>query len=338
MSAIIGPLLSRQLADVADNVNRHRVPLLAPAASRDLPKSWKYVRQNSMTLRQQARRLASLAVDSLDLNRFCILYSDDAYGNEMKQVFTEEVIERGGEIIASASYDLGATDFGPQIRHLKKVDLSKYGTLSPPPEDGKQIREYRPGFDAVFLPGDYDQVGLIAAQLAFYDIWQLPLMGTNGWNSPELVRIGGEHIEGGLFVDGFFPGSEDPAVRGFVGRYRNRYHEEASLLAAQAYDSASIILAALLEKDSSGKAVLEFMDGLESFPGATGRITYGSLGTLERPLYVLQIKDRRFVEVKEDEMDLLKEEIFNRRMEDPFGDAVIEPITRFNEKGSGALP
>jgi ABC-type branched-subunit amino acid transport system substrate-binding protein len=297
VSAIIGPMLSRQVAAAAPRADSYRIPLLTPTASEEWAKPWRYVLRNSITNRQQAREIAAYAVNVLNLKRFCILYSDDGYGMEMMRVFSEEVVKLGGEIIARASYDPSATDFGPQIKYLKEADLSKYGLLGPPPQQKGEVREYTPGFDGVFLPSDYDQAGLIAAQLAFYAIEGVTLLGTNGWNSQDLFRIGGKYIDGGIFVDGFFPGSTDPSVRSFVERYRNRYDQEPTLLAAQAYDTANLILKALQQGAVTGEAVRDFVGRIQNFSGVTGPISSTPEGELSKRLYVIQVKDGKFVQI-----------------------------------------
>lgn len=297
VSAIIGPMLSRQVAAAAPKADAYRIPLLTPTASEEWSRPWKYVLRNSITNRQQAREVAAYAVNVLNLKRFCILYSDDGYGLEMMRVFSEEAVRLGGEIIARSSYDPNATDFGPQIKYLKEVDLSKYGFLGPPIQQKGDIREYKPGFDAVFLPSDYDQAGLIAAQLAFYSIEGVTLLGTNGWNSQDLFRIGGKYIDGGIFVDGFFPGSTDPSVRSFVERYRSRYDEDPTLLAAQAYDTAGMILKAMQQGAVTGEAVRDFVGRIQNFSGVTGPISSTPEGELSKRLYVIQVKDGKFVQI-----------------------------------------
>jgi ABC-type branched-subunit amino acid transport system substrate-binding protein/predicted negative regulator of RcsB-dependent stress response len=296
--AIIGPLLSRQVVAAAPRSESYRVPLLTPSASEPWSKSWKFVLRNSITSRQQAREIADYAVNTLNEKRFCILFSNDAYGGEMMRAFTEEVGKFGGEIIARASYDPDATDFGPQIKYLKDADLAKYGVLGPPPEQKGELREYKPGFDGIFIPGDYNEVGLIAPQLAFYNIQGVTMLGTNGWDSPDLFRIGGKYVDGGIFVDGFYPASSDPAVRSFVDRYRNRFNEEPSLLAAQAYDTASLILKSIQQGASSGETIRDFVSRVQNFPGATGPINFTPEGDLAKRLYVIQAKDGKFIQIK----------------------------------------
>ncbi|HEY5649529.1 MAG TPA: ABC transporter substrate-binding protein, partial [Nitrospiria bacterium] len=323
VKAIIGPLLSRQVRSMGPRAERYKIPLVAPAAAADQPFTSEYLIRSSVTLRQQVRRIAAYAVNELDLPRFSVLFPDDRYGKEMNRLFTEEVARAGGMVMVSVSYPPDAHDFNAALRKLKKIDLSKEGTFEIPEEEEETGAEtgvsipvveepaaegdpvpppeekpvYIPGFDAVFMPGDFDKVGLIAPHLEFHDIKGLPLLGTNGWNSPDLIRLGGRYIEGGIFVDGFFSASPEPEVKAFVEAYRERYREEPTILAAQAYDSARILFQAIEGGAEQGKDILQAIRETREFPGATGRIYYSSEGELARDLYIIQIRNGRFIRI-----------------------------------------
>jgi branched-chain amino acid transport system substrate-binding protein len=295
--AMIGPLLSSELEPVAIETRKIHIPVISPSATSSLRRDGGgYLFLNGMTLDAQGRFMAEHAMTKLGLTRFCILYPDDVYGRKLMRTFSETVIAQGGEIIGVEAYPPGANDFGPQIKRLKTVDLSHYGVLEPVEDNELRSEEYIPGFDAIYLPGDYDRVGLLAAELAFYDIKNVVLLGSNGWHSEDLLRIGGRYVEGGLFVDGFFPGSHQPAVQEFVSAYRSRYGEEPTLLVAQAYDSTMMVLRALEQSADTGNKVREYLGGLKDFPGVTGSITTKPDGKMERPLFVIQILKGQFVQ------------------------------------------
>lgn len=305
VKAIIGPLLSRQVRSMAPRAERYKIPLVAPAAGVGQPFSSEYLIRSSVTLRQQVRRIVTYAVDELEVLRFAVLFPDDHYGKEMERLLREEAARAGGIVMASAAYPPDANDFNAPLRKLKKMDLLKEGTFKIPEEKMSKKKSpadeekpvYQPGFDAIFLPGDFDKVGLIASHLEFHDIKGVALLGTNGWNSPDLVRLGGRYIEGGIFVDGFFSASPEPEVKAFVEAYRNRYQEEPTILSAQAYDSARIIFKALEGGAERGSEILEAIKGVREFPGATGRIYYSEKGELVRELYVIQIKNGQFIQI-----------------------------------------
>ena len=296
--AIIGPLLSSELGSVVKYARRFFMPVVTPSATTAVfPKGEGYLFRNAMTLQAQGYLMADYAVEELGLKRFCILYPEDVYGNTLMRLFSERITKLGGEIIDVEWYAPQTTDFSPQIKRLKTTDLSRYGILEPVNEDELGDAKYIPGFDAVYIPGDYDQVGLIAAGLAFYDIHNVILLGSNGWHSVDLLRIGGRNIEGGIFVDGFFPDSTEPAIREFVSGYRLKYREDPTLLAAQAYDSTMMILTALNQGARTKEQIRQYLQGVNGFQGVTGKITTKAGGEMERELYVIQVRGGKFVQV-----------------------------------------
>ena len=181
-----------------------------------------YLFNTGVNNRALVRDLAAYAIDALGCKRVTILAPQDAYGAEMAQTFTEEMRRLGAEIIVSETYALDVTDFGQPIKRIKDVDLKRYGKLETSPtvmKKGKPVKMYVPGFDAIFLPGDAAKVGLIAGQLQFHGM-KVVLLGTNGMNSPDLIRIGSRAVEGAVFADSFFVDSPEPAVRNGIDRDR----------------------------------------------------------------------------------------------------------------------
>ncbi|MDQ6732766.1 MAG: penicillin-binding protein activator, partial [Nitrospirota bacterium] len=237
--AVIGPLHSRDLPLVAGLADQTMTPFVTPSANMsDVRHLGGYLFSTAMTQPLQARRLADYAIGQAGYRRFCILYPDTPYGHELAALFSNEVKQRGGELIAMESYKETDADFSQPIRRLKEADLKKYGQTETvkTTKNGKNIVRilYTPGFDAVFLPGDFNQVAMIAPQLAFYDV-KTPLLGTNTWNAPNLTKLADRSIDGGTFVDTFFLDSPDQNIREFVDRYRRKYQTDPSPFAAQAY-------------------------------------------------------------------------------------------------------
>ncbi len=294
--AVIGPLLSRELAAVAGLAEQAEVPFITPGATlSDVRRYGTYLFSTAVTFSLQADRMAAYAMTALGYRRFCVLYPESAYGQELARLFSQEVRQRGGEIIAMESYKETDTDFGPQIRRIKEADLRKYGTAeTTTTSKGLPRVLYQPGFDAVFAPGDARQIALIAPQLQFYDI-KVPLLGSVGWNTPDFLRIADRSVEGSLFVDGFFLDSPSPPIREFVDRYRQRYRANPTLFSAQAYDAARLVLEAIQRGATSGRAIRDsFMR--DELPTLTGPARFGPDGALHRRLFVIQVRQGRFVQ------------------------------------------
>jgi branched-chain amino acid transport system substrate-binding protein len=299
--AVIGPLLSRDLPLVAGLADQTMTPFVTPSANMsDVRHLGGYLFSTAMTQPLQARRLADYAIGQAGYRRFCILYPDTPYGHELAALFSNEVKQRGGELIAMESYKETDADFSQPIRRLKEADLKKYGQTETVKtmKNGKNIVRilYTPGFDAVFLPGDFNQVAMIAPQLTFYDV-KVPLLGTNTWNAPNLTKLADRSIDGGTFVDAFFLDSPDQNIREFVDRYRRKYQTDPSPFAAQAYDATRIIIETIRRGATTGRAVRDQLMEMQEFPTLTGPASFGASGALNRRLYVIHVKNGRLVQL-----------------------------------------
>ncbi len=299
--AVIGPLLSRDLPLVAGLADQTATPFVTPSANTsNVRHLGAYLFITAMTQPLQAQRLADYAIGQAGHRRFCILYPDTPYGHELATLFGNEVKRRGGELIALESYKEADTDFSQAIRRIKEADLKKYGQAGTvkTTKNGKNIVRilYTPGFDAVFLPGDFNQVAMIAPQLAFYDV-KVPLLGTNTWNSPNLTKFADRSIDGSTFVDAFFLDSPDQNIREFVDRYRRKYQSDPSPFAAQAYDAARVVIEAIRKGATSGKAVHDQLIEMQDAPTLTGPASFAASGALNRRLYVIHVKNGRLVQL-----------------------------------------
>lgn len=295
--AIIGPMRSQELRKMAELAERTETTFVTPSATiPDVQQLGRYVFSTAMTYPLQTRRLVEHAMTRLSYYRFAVLYPDTTYGRALARLFGREVMRRGGEIIAIESYQEGDTDFRQPIRRLKEADLKRDGSIAETTTETGQTRlTYTPGFDAVFIPGTAMEVSLILPQLLFYDL-SVPLLGTNGWNSPDLLRWGDPSLQGSVFVDGLYLDSSDTNVQDFVARYQRHYRADPSLLAAQAYDATQLVLEAIRRGAGNSRAIRELFMAGHDFPALGGPAAFNAQGVLDRHLFVLEVKDGRIVQ------------------------------------------
>jgi branched-chain amino acid transport system substrate-binding protein len=303
--AVIGPLLSKNLPVMAELAERAHTPLITPAATLpNVRRLGNYVFSTALTYQLQAKRIAAYAIKEQGFRRFCILHPDTIYGRELARLFAQEVRQQEGEVIDIESYKEGEADVSAQLKRMKAQDLKRYG-LSVPVDQTKLTGKltkldkkilYTPGFDAIFIPGRAADAGLITAQLNFHDM-KVPFLGTNGWNSPDFARTADSSIDGAVFVDGFFIDSPNPAMQDFVERYKKRFQTNPTIFAMQGYDAAKLVIDAVRKGASSGEAVHEQLLTQPDLSSLAGPAAFGPDGTLNRPLFLLQIKRGRFLQV-----------------------------------------
>ena len=312
--ALIGPLLAREVQLLADIPDLASVPFLTPTATLPNVKQFgRYWFSSAMTPSLQINRLVGYVMQHFGYTRFCILAPQTPHGKQLLHMFQRAVVQNGGEVIAAEWYQPGTTDASRQIIRMKETDLSLYGEMlpmAPDPENGVVTQDtipgdgneedvplvYTPGFDALFLPGHQTDVAFLAAQLAFFDV-NVPLLGTNTWNHPNLLTWGRSSIDGGLFGDALFLETADPKTRRFIAAYRERFRSDPSIFAVQGYDAMHVILDAIHRGATTGPDVRIQLFVRHDLPTLSGLEKFDEGGILSRKVYMIQIQNGRFVQL-----------------------------------------
>lgn len=327
VSAIVGPLLASEAEAAAAAAEARRIPLLTLTGRDDVARSRPYVFRAGREQRGEIQVLVDHAVREARLGRFAILYPDDAYGRGARDLFWDQVEARGGRLVGVQAYEPGVTDFAEPIRdlvgflHLSEAVKEALETREEmldqakrlPPAEALALREEARAllgpdgellppvvdFDALFIPDSYEQVTLIAPQLAFHEVGGVRLLGSSGWNHPDLVRIGGHHVDDAIFTETFHPASTVPYVAAFAQGFEATYGAAPGSLAALSYDAANLVLMQLArglrDRDRLRQALLD----VRAYPGVSGVTTIRSDGTAQKRPYLLGVKGRRIVALDE---------------------------------------
>jgi ABC-type branched-subunit amino acid transport system substrate-binding protein len=102
-----------------------------------------------------------------------------------------------------------------------------------------------------------------------------------------------------ILADGFFAESKSPRVRNFVEKYEAAYQKPPGFIEAIAYDSAMIVMEALAFSDATDRGDLkDILLNMRDFPGVTGNTSFDATGDAVKDVYILRIKNDRFVELK----------------------------------------
>lgn len=292
---IIGPLLSADALDAAREAQRQMVPLLALAQTEGLPQVGNFIFRDTVTAEQQVRTLVDYAKADQRIS-FSVLHPQTRSGQQMTQLFETMVRRSGGELVDVISYPEGTTDFRGQIEQLlwsnrsRPISEEKSGGLEPP--------EYPlPPFHALFIPDFAENISLIAPQLMFYGIKDVLLLGINGWYSPELINRAGRFLDNAVFVEAFYADSRAPEVRRFVELYRSTYGEEPSVLEAQAFDAASLLLATVDRPEIANRDDLRIaLRHQDDIRGITGTKGFDLEGEAIKELNLLGVNRGRLVQ------------------------------------------
>jgi branched-chain amino acid transport system substrate-binding protein len=329
VAAIIGPVFMAEPA--ALEAQGKGIPIITLTQKDNITSIGDWVFRNFFTPITQVKTLVSYAVEELKLNRFAILYPDENYGQTFMNLFWDEVIACGGKVVGVESFNSTHTDFSDSIKKLAglyynvpedlKITDNDIGdennddaatgndedtSLAYAYEYDKNIaeeKEEKPeaivDFDAVFIPDAPKKAGLIIPQLAFYDITDTYLLGTNLWHSERLIEMARQYVQGAIMPDGFFAESDSEVILDFISAFYRTYDRKPEFIEAVAYDTAMILFQMVSRPDIRFRSALKNnLKKLIDFQGVTGLTSFDENGEVRRKLYLLQIKGDRFMELK----------------------------------------
>ena len=324
VAAIIGPIVTAEVA--AAEAQANGIPIITLTQKDNIASIGDYVFRNFITPEMQVKALTDFTTSTLGLNRFAILYPDETYGITFMNLFWDRLLENGGKIVGVEAYNPQHTDFADPIKKL-------VGLYYDIPEDLKEVDQYEDvnqretdslfdqdisnenqeqkaedeepeaivDFDAIFIPDSPRAAGLIIPQLAFYDVKDIYLLGTNLWHSDLLVEMAAKYVQGAIMPDGFFAGSSAPGVQDFVQIFEETYQDKPGFIEAVVYDSAIMVFGVLNKPDLRFKSELKNeLLNMPIFAGITGPTYFDENGDAQKQLYLLRIKGRRFVELEQD--------------------------------------
>ncbi|HVK37553.1 MAG TPA: ABC transporter substrate-binding protein, partial [Candidatus Kapabacteria bacterium] len=233
--ALLGEVASGRTMAAAPIAEREKVPMLSPASTNEkvtLAKdgnALKYVFRICFIDPFQGEVMAKFASQNLGKRRIALLVDKaNAYSVGLAKNFSEKLAQLGGQIVIEQAYEGGQADFKAQLTAIKASN----------PE-------------AIFVPGYYTEVSLIATQARELGI-TIPLLGGDGWDSPTLTQgAAGKALEGCFFSNHFSEQDTSAIVQNFVKTFRAKFNEEAGAMAALGYDAMKILAKVIAD---AGKA------------------------------------------------------------------------------------
>jgi branched-chain amino acid transport system substrate-binding protein len=190
------------------------------------------------------------------------------YSVGLAKAFKESFEKMGGKIVEEQSYGMGDTDFSAQVTAIKNSDAK-----------------------GIYVPGYYAEVGAIAKTAQRLEV-ELPMMGGDGWDAPDLFKIGGDAVEGHYFSNHFAPDVASENAKAFIQSFEKKHGAKPSGLAALGYDAARVLFDAIKRAGKTdSKPLRDAIAATKDFQGVTGKITINDKRNAVKSAVVLKIKD-----------------------------------------------
>ena len=175
--------------------------------------------------------------------------SDYAKGlaENFKKVFTAA----GGNIVDEEFYVSGDQDFNSILTNIK----------------GKS-------FDVVYIPGYYQEVGLIIKQARALGI-DATILGGDGFDSPTLLELAGAKALNNVYFTAHYSSldTSNEKLQKFLDAYKAKHEgKEPGAFVAMGYDTMYFVADAIkAAKKVNGEAVADSMANYKGFVGVTGK-------------------------------------------------------------------
>ncbi|WP_293690034.1 ABC transporter substrate-binding protein [uncultured Phascolarctobacterium sp.] len=218
----------------------------------------------------QGTVMASFASNELKVKKAAIYIDNTSdYAKGLAQFFKENFVKNGGQVVIEEAYLQKDTDF--------KSTLTKIKAAQP---------------DFIYIPGYYQEVGLIVKQAREMGI-TVPMAGGDGWDSAKLPEIAGKAaLENTFFSSLYSPDDTSDLNKEFVAEYKKAYNTNPDVFAALAYDSTLLVAKAIEDAGSADPAkIAEAMAKIKGFKGVSGEVTFNEEHNPIKSAVIIEHKD-----------------------------------------------
>jgi branched-chain amino acid transport system substrate-binding protein len=272
--ALLGEVASSRSLEAAPIAQGAHIPMVSPSSTNPkVTQIGPYIFRVCFIDPFQGAVLAKFALNSLHARRIGVLSSvSSAYSVGLTKYFAEPYAAAGGMIAIEQKYSEGDKDFKAQLTAIRAA-----------------------GVEAIFVPGYYTEVALIAKQARELGL-TIPLFGGDGWEAPQLLEIGGTAVEGCFYSTHYSPENPAPMVQEFVKAFQARWGGETpDAMAALGYDSALVLVDAIKRAGSTdGARIRDALAATRDFAGVTGATSMDADRNASKAAVIVAIKDGRF--------------------------------------------
>lgn len=275
--AVIGPNQSSAVIAAGAINNGSKVPAITPMGTNpDVTVDPKTQKTREYSFRTcfidpfQGTVMANFASKELKVQKAAILIDNTSdYAKGLAQFFKENFVKNGGAVVAEEAYLQKDTDF--------KATLTKIKAAAP---------------DFIYIPGYYQEVGLIVKQAREMGI-TVPMAGGDGWDSSKLPEIAGKAaLDNTFFSSLYSPDDVSDLNKEFVAEYQKAYNAKPDVFAALAYDSALLVAKAIEDAKSTEPAKIgAALAKISGFKGVSGEVTFNEQHNPIKSAVIIEHKD-----------------------------------------------
>ncbi len=272
--AVLGEVASSRSLAGGLVCNKKHVPMVTPSSTAvEVTKDREWVFRVCFTNDQEGDVAARFLHDTLKKKDVAVFYvAQDTYSSGLAQAFKDSFQKLGGHIVIEKGYQKGETNFTTYLDDIKAAHP-----------------------DVIYTPVYYNDMVQIARDAHEAGIPGSTFFGGDAWDSANLIEGAGGLLEGAYFTDLYAPDVPWPSSHAFLSGYTRKYGHAPSSMAAQGYDAARLLFDAIgRARQPKPQDIKDALASTKDFQGATGTLTIDKEHNANKPIVVVQIKNKKF--------------------------------------------
>ncbi len=268
--AVIGDFNSSASMAAAQIYDPAGLVQISPTASHpDYTKIGRFIFRAGTTQRSEAPFIANWGMNVLGYRKIATIYVKNDWGNVTNQIFAETVTKAGGTVLAQESFIPGDKDF--------TASLTKIKALNP---------------DMLFIGTQWSDAALVAVQAHKLGL-KVPLMATGSVATDNLIKSGGDAVDGIRANAVFFVNDTRPIAARYTADYKSTFNKLPHDHSALTYDAVTIVANAIRKAGEDRAKVRDALAATE-YEGVTGRFRFDEDRNPVKDFVKVQIVDGKW--------------------------------------------
>jgi branched-chain amino acid transport system substrate-binding protein len=205
--------------------------------------------------------------------RMAVIRANNRYGRVGTVHLNRTATRMGFPFVIEERFKDGETDFKSQLERIKKTNP-----------------------DAIAMWGNAKESALILKQIRAMGMNQ-PVYASDRIVNGEFLKIAGPLAEGVKTTCQYNPDSDNPKLKAFRAKYKERFGMDADVIAAHSYDGMNILIESIQLAGLNRAKIRDLLTDNKTFQGydgVTGKIMFDQTWNNVRPIFTAKVSNGKF--------------------------------------------
>lgn len=205
--------------------------------------------------------------------RIAVMRVNNRYGRVGTVHLNRSATRLGYPFIIEERFKDGETDFKTQLERIKKTNP-----------------------DAIAMWGNAKESALILQQIRAMGMKQ-PIYASDRIVNEEFLKLAGPLAEGIKTTCQYNPDSNDPKLKLFRAKYKQRFGMDADVIAAHSYDGMNILIEAIQKAGLNRVKIRDLLTDnktFEGYEGVAGKVIFDQTWNNIRPIFTAKVNNGKF--------------------------------------------